>query len=105
LPMKLGLFGFVLALYWVCFQKVSNSIYFHNPLLILYLRSFDFPENWVRFAYFSYTFVRNLSYFTFGAVRFLGVWPVSAYLGFCGHYKYPNLLFSIIFICLIYIVQ
>ena len=35
LPLKLGLIGFVLGLYWVCFQKVPNLIYFHNPLLIL----------------------------------------------------------------------
>ena len=32
--------GFILGLYWVCFQQAHNWQYFHNPLLILYLRSF-----------------------------------------------------------------
>jgi len=47
---KLGLFGFELGLYWVCFSRVHQVSFFHNPLLIHYLRSFDFSRNWVCFA-------------------------------------------------------
>jgi tRNA A37 methylthiotransferase MiaB len=41
-----GLIGFD----WVCFGQVPNWMYFHNPLLILYLRylrSFGHPGNWL----------------------------------------------------------
>ena len=47
---KLGLIGFELGLNWVCFDQVSNLIYFHNPLYYIDLRSFDFFGNWVCFA-------------------------------------------------------
>jgi len=65
---KLGLIGFVLALYWVCigfvlglywvcigfvlglFSLCLTSRFFHNPFLQQYLRSFDFFGNWVCFA-------------------------------------------------------
>ena len=43
LRLKLGLF-------WVRFSHVDQVSFFHNPLLITYLRSFDFFGIWVRFA-------------------------------------------------------
>jgi len=33
-----------LGLNWVCFDQVSNWIYFHNPLYYMNLQSFDFSE-------------------------------------------------------------
>jgi len=42
--------GFV----WVCFLHICKDVYFHNTLLILYLRSFEYPTNWVCFALFLF---------------------------------------------------
>ena len=51
---ELGLIGFELALNWVwlglnwlCFPGLRKCHFFHNPLLILNLRSFGHPANWV----------------------------------------------------------
>jgi len=35
---------------WVRFPRICKVVYFHNALLILYLRSFEHPENWLCFA-------------------------------------------------------
>ncbi len=39
--------GFV----WLCFCGVGGDEHFHNPLLILYLRSFGHLVNWVCFGF------------------------------------------------------
>jgi hypothetical protein len=36
---------------WVCFRRVCKGVDFHNPLLILYLRSFGHLVNWVCFGF------------------------------------------------------
>ena len=40
----------LLGLNWVCFPRLQKCHFFRNSLLILNLRSFGHPENWVCFA-------------------------------------------------------
>ena len=47
---ELALIGFVLGSYWVRFSRLTKCPFVHNPLLIPYLRSFDFFGNWLCFA-------------------------------------------------------
>ncbi len=42
--MQQHFFAFVIGFDWVCFNQVSNWIYFHNPLYYVDLHSFDFLE-------------------------------------------------------------
>ena len=42
--------GFEIGFDWVCFYNLCEGVHFHNPLLILYLRSFGHLVNWVCFA-------------------------------------------------------
>ena len=49
-PPRADKIGFELGLNWVCFDQVSNRVYFHKPSVNRYLHSFGCLGNWVCFA-------------------------------------------------------